>query len=331
MRAGARVHVVLGRRQLARDQVGAVRYRHGLDQLEPFAPEQRPGSGGRGAAAYHPVDPEGGGGPVDLGVLHRDLRGQGDALGRLGHGVQRAVLDAVHGGGEQPRPGEGEPGEQVAAGVGGADLLGEDAVDRPGVQPLLDQEGRRPGHLVPGHHRVLDGRRAPPGGQQREVQVDPAPGGHVEGDLGQQGPVGDDGAAVRRDLAQPGEERLVPGPGGLEHLDPGLLRPFGHRARDEPAAPAGRGVRTGHDGGHLVAVGGDQGVQGGDGDFGGAGEDELHGWLTASRAKTYGDEQHTSLESADGPDPGSPAGGRRSRGRTRAVCAPRTSSYAPTA
>ncbi|GGW11286.1 hypothetical protein GCM10010264_45360 [Streptomyces globisporus] len=60
-----------------------------------------------------------------------------------------------------------------------------------------------------------------------------------------------------------------------------------------------------------MAVGGDQGVQGGDGDFGGAGEDELHGWLTASRAKTYGDEQHTSLGSRVGPGPAAPlrAGG----------------------
>ncbi|GAB2937838.1 hypothetical protein GCM10027028_43250 [Streptomyces sundarbansensis] len=55
-----------------------------------------------------------------------------------------------------------------------------------------------------------------------------------------------------------------------------------------------------------MAAGGDQGVQGGDGDFGGAGEDELHGWLTASRAKTYGDEQHTSLGSRAGPGPAAP-------------------------
>ncbi|GGP54242.1 hypothetical protein GCM10010231_26570 [Streptomyces sindenensis] len=67
-----------------------------------------------------------------------------------------------------------------------------------------------------------------------------------------------------------------------------------------------------------MAVGGDQGVQGGDGDFGGAGEDELHGWLTASRAKTYGDEQHTSLGSRTGPGPAAPLRGpHRSPARAR--------------
>ncbi|GGU91805.1 hypothetical protein GCM10010498_58580 [Streptomyces cavourensis] len=68
-----------------------------------------------------------------------------------------------------------------------------------------------------------------------------------------------------------------------------------------------------------MAVGGDQGVQGGDGNLGGAGEDELHGWLTASRAKTYGDEQHTSLGSRVGQGPATPSrslvrGGDPSRG-----------------
>lgn len=194
-----------------------------------------------------------------------------------------------------PAPAERQPGEQVTAGVGGTHLLGEDAVHRAGVEPLLDQEGRRAGHLVPGHDRVLHGGRAAPGGQQREVEVDPAPGGDGERLLGEQRPVGDDRAAVRGDLPQPGEEVLVARPGGLEHLDAGLLGALGDGAGDQAAAPPGGGVGPGHDGGHLVPVGGDQGVQGGYGYLGGACEDELHGWLTASRAGTCGDEQRTSL------------------------------------
>ncbi|CAM5485695.1 hypothetical protein STANM309S_04791 [Streptomyces tanashiensis] len=94
--------------------------------------------------AHHAVHPERGGREVDVGVLDLDLRGEGDALDRLRDGLERAVLDAVHGRREQAGAGEGEPGEQIAAGVGGADVLGDDAVDRSGVEALLDEEGGRP-------------------------------------------------------------------------------------------------------------------------------------------------------------------------------------------
>ncbi len=108
------------------------------------------------------------------------------------------------------------------------------------------------------------------------MQVDPAVAGDVEGALGEDGPVGDDRAAVGVDLAQPGLEVGVARPGGLEDLDAGLFGAFGDRAGDEPAAAAGRGVGPGDDGRDLVPPGGDQGVQGGYGDLGGACEDELH-------------------------------------------------------
>lgn len=108
------------------------------------------------------------------------------------------------------------------------------------------------------------------------MQVDPAAGGHVEGDAWQQRAVGDDRAAVGADLAEPGQEVLVAGPGGLEDLDAGLLRALGHRAGDELAAAPRRGVRPGDHGDDLVPAGGEQGVEGGNGDLGGAGEDEPH-------------------------------------------------------
>ncbi len=169
-----------------------------------------------------------------------------------------------------------EPAEQVAAGVGGADLLGDDAVDRAGVQALLDQEGGRAGDLVAGHHRVLDGRGAAPGGEQREVQVDPAVLRDLQGAGAQQGAVGDDRAAVGRELGEPGDEVGVARLRRLEDLDPGLLGALGDGAGDELATAAGGGVGAGDHRDDLVPVGGEQGVQGGNGDLGGAGEHEAH-------------------------------------------------------
>ena len=55
------------------------------------------------------------------------------------------------------------------------------------------------------------------------------------------------------------------------------------RAGDQPAAAPGGRVGPGDDGHDLVPVRGDQGVEGGYGDLGGAGEDEPHGWRTTSR------------------------------------------------
>lgn len=228
-----------------------------------------------------------------MGVLHGDLRREGDAVAGLRYGLQGSVLDAVHGRGQQPGAGEGEPGQQVAAGVTGPDHLGHRAVDGAGVEALLDEEGGGPGDLVARHDRVLNGRGATPGGQQREVQVDPAVDGDVEGDAGQQGPVRDHGTAVGPDLPEPREELLVPGLGGLQHLDPGLLGPLGHGTGDQPASPPGGRVGPRDDGDHFMPFRPDQGIQSGNGDLRGTSEDKPHGWAGASRTGFCG--QRTSL------------------------------------
>src|SRR5690606_7694643 len=123
------VDVLLPDGQLPGGEAGDLRYGSSLDDLQPLAPERIPGTGRGCAAAHHPVDVQCRGVPVDAGVLDGDLGGEADALGGLRYGLQGAVLDAVHGRGEQAGTGEGKPGEQVAAGVGGADLLGDGAVD----------------------------------------------------------------------------------------------------------------------------------------------------------------------------------------------------------
>ncbi len=277
VRTRADVHAVLADGQRARGQLGAVRNRLDLDELEPLTAEDRPRAGRRGAAAHHPVHAQGGGVPVDVGVLDIDLRRLADALARLRYGLQRAVLDPVHGRREQPGTGEGEPGQQIAAGVGGPDRLGHGPVDGPGVEPLLDEEGGRAGDLVPRHDRVLHGRGPTPGGQQGEVQVDPPMGRNVEGDPRQQRPIGHHGTAVRRDLPQPLQELRIPRLDGLQHLDPRLRGPLRDGRGDQPPPPAGRSVGARHHGGHLMPTGGEQGVQSGNGDLGGTGEDKLHG------------------------------------------------------
>ncbi len=103
VRTGADVDVVLADGQLTGCEVGAVRYGCGLDELEALAAEHGPRAGSRGAATHHPVHPEGRRRPIHLRVLDVDLRGEGDAVVRLRYGLEGAVLDAVHGRGEQAR------------------------------------------------------------------------------------------------------------------------------------------------------------------------------------------------------------------------------------
>ena len=73
-----------------------------------------------------------------------------------------AVLDAVERRDEEARARLGQPRQQVAAGVGRADLLGDQTVDRPGVQAFLELERAGAGDLVPGQDGVLDGGGSKP-------------------------------------------------------------------------------------------------------------------------------------------------------------------------
>ncbi len=313
MAARTGVHRLLGDGEFAGGQVRAVGHRSDRHQLQPLAPEDGPRAGRGRTPAHDPVHAQRGRRPVHLRVLDLKFRRERDAVGRLRHRGERAVLDAVHGGGEQPGPGEGQPGQQVAAGVGGPHLLRHHPEHRPGVQPFLDEEGGGAGHLVARQDRVLHRGGAAPRGEQREVQVDPAVRGNVQGHLGEQRSVGHHRAAVRRDLPQPGEEVLVARLGGLEHLDTGLRRALGDRAGDQAPAAAGGGVGPGDDGDDLVPVRGDQGIQGGYGDLGGAGEDEPHGWRTTS---------HTLRN-------GAPVYGPHLRGACEQTRAPHWNPYAP--
>ena len=86
------------------------------------------------------------------------------------------------------------------------------AEDRAGVQALLDLEDRRTGHLVAVQHGVLDGCGAPPGRQQREVQVHPTVPGMASADRRNQRAVRHHRDAVRRELGRACPKGLIARP-----------------------------------------------------------------------------------------------------------------------
>ena len=107
------------------------------------------------------------------------------------------------------------PAWRGAAPVQRAVMAGDDVTGA--TTFVLEEERRRSGDVLAGHHRALHGGSAPPGGEQREVQVHPAVSRDVERRSGDDRAVGDDRAGVGRHLAQPVVERRVLGGGGGEH------------------------------------------------------------------------------------------------------------------
>ena len=156
-----------------------------------------------------------------------------------------------------PAPRDGEPAEQVAAGVRGA-APPRSRRRTPGRCPGPPRaEGRGAGHLVAGHHRVLHRGRPAPGGQQREVQVDPAVARHVERRRAgrarrRRRPGSSPGASVAQRGQERGVARARP---GFSTGTPGSSARCADRRAAEPAAAAGRGVGPGEDGDDLVPGG----------------------------------------------------------------------------
>ena len=140
----------------------------------------------------------------------------------------------------------------------GADRLGHQAVRRTGVELLDDPERGRAGDLVAGPDGVLHRGGAAPGGQHREVQVDPAVL------AGCRAPT----AAAARRRRPPGSSRdrarAAPswksgsrGWSGLSTGTPSSSARSADRRGDQPAATTGRRVRPGDHADQLVPAGGD--------------------------------------------------------------------------
>ena len=118
----------------------------------------------------------------------------------------------------------------------------------------------------------------PPRGKQREVQVDPAVGRHVEKILRNQVAVGDHRDRVRGQLGQAGADGVTVLGAGLERRRGEYLRcraprERAHRAGCRAAATAGVGAGEHRD---DLMVGAQQPLQGDDRGFRGAGEDQAH-------------------------------------------------------
>nr|BFE69677.1 hypothetical protein GCM10020092_029780 [Actinoplanes digitatis] len=244
-RGGRRAHQhlsALDEQLPGREGDGGVGDRADRSELEALVAQGRPRAGRRGAGADPAVDGERRIGPADPGVVDRDLRRHRDAVERLRVRPRGLRLDRVEDGDEQAGALGGEPSEQVAGGVHGPDPLGQRAVDRAGVQAGLELEHAGAGHLVAVQDGVLHGRGAAPGGQQGEVQVDPAVLGDLQRFRRHQGAVGDHGHAGGRDLAQPLLElRLARALRG-EHLDAALVGPGTGRGAHQATAPARGGA-----------------------------------------------------------------------------------------
>ena len=209
---------------------------------EPLAAEGRPRPGLRGDGADQPVDGRSAAPPSRPARRRRSpsarARRPRPAAARA-TSVPSAMPSTVAA--SSAAPGRGQPAQQVARGVGGRDGLGDHAVHRAGVEPLLQPEGGGAGDLVAVPERGLHGRRAAPGGQQREVQVDPAVPGHVQRRARHQRAVGDDRAAVRRQRRA--ACRGTPARTAAAASAPGSRprRPAPRRATGPAAGPARRG------------------------------------------------------------------------------------------
>ena len=85
------------------------------------------------------------------------------------------------------------------------------------------------GDVVACPDRGLDGTGSAPGGQQREVQVDPPMGRHIQDRPRQQRPVGDDGGGVRSQRSEFVRELRRPGRSGCQYREACLGGQLGDR------------------------------------------------------------------------------------------------------
>ena len=189
----------------------------------------------------------------------------------------------------------------------------------PVSRPCLDEERGCTGDVVAVQDRVLDGRGAPPGRQQREVQVDPARPRHGECCA----------AAAARRRRRPGSSRGAsarscarksgsPGRAGTAPSTPASPASPRPASGDSRAAAAGRGggrvTRRRRRGGRV-----EQRPQGRHGRRGRPGEDEPHGTARWPRGRVRADLHRRGGSDRTTPPRGSPssppARSRRRAGR----------------
>src|SRR5215217_7844830 len=143
--------------------------------------------------------------------------------------------------------------QQVTGGIVRANCLRHRAEDRSGIQLEHNPEGGRPRYFLTSQDGVLNGSRTAPGGQQREMQVDPTVLRNIQHPLWQQRAVRHDWTAIWGKLAEPRNELLVPRPLRLQDLQTQLGSPLCNRTGGQLLAPATRSIRPGDDSDQLMA------------------------------------------------------------------------------
>ena len=210
-----------------------------------------PGAGGGGEGADGVGQAPGGPAEVEAGLLTGDLGSEADPGLGLGPGLDLSGLEGVEGIDGQPAPDLGQPHGQGAGVLPGVDRDLGGQQHRASVHAGVDHEGGDPGHLGPVQQGPLHRRRAPVGGQEREVEVDDAPRQGGQHRVGQQVAEGAGDADVGARLGQPPRQLGVAAPRRLEDRQPGRLGGLLDR-RGRPAAPVAGPVGPGDHGHDLV-------------------------------------------------------------------------------
>ena len=136
----------------------------GAPQLDRRAVQRGEGAGEGVEGAHGPFDLDGRAGPVDRGLGLADLGGVGDALGRLGRGLELAGGQGLEGFDDELGAHPGQAVVEAAGGVVGLD--GFDALEehRAGVEPGVHLHDGDAGFRVAGFDGAVDRRRAAPAG-----------------------------------------------------------------------------------------------------------------------------------------------------------------------
>jgi len=132
----------------------------------------------------------------------------------------------------QRAPGSRQSLQEVPAGVGRADRLGDAAVNRASVETLLEAEHAGTGDLLTGDDRPLDRGGSAPGREQGEVEVQPSVLRNIQQVGRDQTPVGNHDGDVGIESSYPVRHlisSLALERGRSAHVETGLTSRGGHR------------------------------------------------------------------------------------------------------
>ena len=170
--------------------------------------------------------------PANLAVGGGEHRSQGGQFVVLRLRAHAPVLDRAQDVENQRAPGSRQSLQEVPAGVGRADRLGDAAVNRASVETLLEAEHAGTGDLLTGDDRPLDRGGSAPGREQGEVEVQPSVLRNIQQVGRDQTPVGNHDGDVGIESSYPVRHlisSLALERGRSAHVETGLTSRGGHR------------------------------------------------------------------------------------------------------